>query len=503
MPPELTGTGWYSAGVLPGTSRRGPDPSDGVTAEHTLSHDGVQLPLAQDPVASIIVVGWRSSPRLLDCLRSLATNVRHVPYEVVVVLNVPSPERWSELERLVAGATVVRSTLNLGFPAACNLGVERSRAPLVVLLNDDCEVEPGWLDPLVETATTHTEAGAVGSRLLSPDGSLEEAGGLVWSDGTVTMVGHDAPRGSAAFDQQRVVHYCSAASLLVRRSSWDAVGGFEEAYFPGYYEDVDLCFKIAARGQDVLYEPRSVVRHHRGSSTHPIYRQFLAQRNRQHFVERWHEILEQLPAPPPQGTAALEEIEEAVRQAAGDARVAKIAEKAHTPATTARHWRPRSARHRRPRLPRAARGSSHDDDAGQVTTYEPPEPGRYLGAELAAREGYLGIVEEKLERSEARVAELSIERTLLKEHEGTLREAIRSIEAQRDSLLEAHDNYARAYRELETGTATLRRELDDARQRLASRPHRVIDAWERRLEGHPALARALRRLAGHLGRQTH
>jgi GT2 family glycosyltransferase len=219
---------------------------------------------------------------LTACLESLAQNAgSEVPFEVIIVLN-GSPEA---VERFVledvTGATVVASTVNRGVAGGYNLGRRSAGGEFVVLLHDDVEVSPGWLEALVEAADETPEAGAVGSRALNPDGTLQSAGAIVRPDGTTELLKDDSPG-------RRPVDYCGSNSLLVRASTWDAVGGLDERFFPAYYVDVDLGMRIREFGQFVLCEPRSQLTHHRwGATTDLGFRVFAAQRNRERFVEKW------------------------------------------------------------------------------------------------------------------------------------------------------------------------------------------------------------------------
>jgi GT2 family glycosyltransferase len=244
-----------------------------------------------EPRASIIVTGWRSAPFLLDCLRSLAARVHTVPYEVIVSLNEPTPSLLETLSRQVDGAVVLTAPVNRGFGGACNRGGEAARGELLVLLNDDAIVLDGWLETLVDGADRHAEAGAVGSRILLEDGGIQEEGAVIWSDGATTLIGYHDPTEATSDLGLRRMDYCSAASLLVRRSTWESTGGMDPGYFPAYYEDVDLCMKIQAGGQSILFEPRSTVIHRDGASTTPTFRTFLAERNKERFAGRWARAL--------------------------------------------------------------------------------------------------------------------------------------------------------------------------------------------------------------------
>ncbi len=258
------------------------------------------------PLASVIVVGWRRAPYLLDCLRALRRSVRRVPYEVVVVLNEPAPELTAAVQARVRGATVLSSAANLGFAGAVNLGAARARGDYVVLLNDDTEVEPDWLETLVETAERR-RAGAVGSTMLFPDGTIQEAGSILWDDGSTMTVGRGLPAGSRRYDFERRVDFASGGSLLVRRATWERLGGMSGDYFPAYYEDTDLCLRIAADGESIWYQPRSRVMHHESQSTNQTYRDFLFERNKQQLRASFGDLLEERVHAAPWDPAAVEE----------------------------------------------------------------------------------------------------------------------------------------------------------------------------------------------------
>jgi GT2 family glycosyltransferase len=249
------------------------------------------------PRVSVIVLGWRDAPLLMACLRSLRDVVRRVESEVIVALNEPSAELRAVLARCVSGVTTLTSRSNLGFGGAINVAATHARGEYLVLLNDDTEVLPEWLEALVETADAQPQCGAVGSRLLFPDGSVQEAGSVVWSDGSTYCVGTGLPKESRQWMWARQVHYCSGGSLLVRRSTWERLGGFDDRYYPAYYEDVDLCLRIKEAGEQVWYQPASMLTHVRSASTNSLLRSFIFERNRQRLIERWQHVLSQRVAP--------------------------------------------------------------------------------------------------------------------------------------------------------------------------------------------------------------
>ncbi|HEY2594546.1 MAG TPA: glycosyltransferase family 2 protein, partial [Chloroflexota bacterium] len=129
--------------------------------------------------------------------------------------------------------------------------------------------------------------GVAGSRVLLADGRLQEAGDVIWSDGSTSHLGRGLPGDDPTLMQRRDVDYVSFCSAMVRRETWDDVGGFDEQYFPAYFEDADLCLSARARGWRVVCEPASVVVHDEGSSTAVRFRHFLSRRNQRLFAAKW------------------------------------------------------------------------------------------------------------------------------------------------------------------------------------------------------------------------
>jgi GT2 family glycosyltransferase len=125
-------------------------------------------------------------------------------------------------------------------------------------------VQSGWLSNLVDTIESDSAIGAAGSMLIYPDGRLQEAGGIIWIDGSGWNYGRGESTEDRRFKFAREVDYCSGASLLVRKEIFECLGGFDERYAPAYYEDADLCFGVRSLGFKVVYQPMSRVVHYEG-----------------------------------------------------------------------------------------------------------------------------------------------------------------------------------------------------------------------------------------------
>jgi GT2 family glycosyltransferase len=218
------------------------------------------------PVVSVIVIVWNRADLTLGCLRAL-TAQRDVAIEIVIVDNASTDDTSELLERL-DGVTVIRNTENVGFTVAVNIGAKAARGEFLLLLNNDAELVPGAVRHLVETCARDASIGAVGGKLVFPDGRLQEAGSIIWADGSCEAYGRGGDPASPEFNFERAVDFCSAALLLTRRTMFDALGGFDQRYRPAYYEDADYCARLWARGYSVIYQPNAAAIHYEfGSAT--------------------------------------------------------------------------------------------------------------------------------------------------------------------------------------------------------------------------------------------
>ncbi len=221
----------------------------------------IECPSTGAPRVSVVVLAHRARDELRDCLAALAGQRTSHAFEVVVVLNGASPDVAAFVDGEVTGARIVRSSANRGFAGGCNLGVAAAGGEYLLFLNDDAVAAPTWIDELVTFADDHPGAGAVGGLVLFPDGTVQEAGGVVWREGNTAVVGRGGQPDHPDVAYARRVDYASACALLVRRRAWDDVGGFDEDFFPAYYEDADLCLRLRDRGWEVWYTPAARVVH--------------------------------------------------------------------------------------------------------------------------------------------------------------------------------------------------------------------------------------------------
>lgn len=263
------------------------------------------VPQAELPTASIIIPVFNQFAHTLGCLRAIAAYPPAASIEVIVVDDGSSDETEPSL-RQIDGLRYHRRTQNGGFIAACNDGAAQARGEYLLFLNNDTAPQPGWLDTLLATLKADPGVGLAGAALVYPDGRLQEAGGVIWNDGSTDKLGRMRSPLEPEFAFRRRVHYCSAAAVVVARELFDAIGGFDARYSPAFYEDTELCMQIRHRGLQVLCVPQARVVHVEGATTGTDTRRGIKAhqvRNQKTFAERWTSQLQDHPAHGEQGAA--------------------------------------------------------------------------------------------------------------------------------------------------------------------------------------------------------
>ena len=223
---------------------------------------------------AVVVVNYNAGASVLDCLGAVAAES---PAEIVVIDNASTD---GSVERIAGGrpdVRLVRNTRNTGFAAAANQGVRETRAENVLLLNPDAILRPGALHALSATLAEHPRAGAVGTLVLNPDGTVQPTKrafptltqsalhgllGPVWPGNPGTRAYTLA---DASFDRERTVDWVAGTAVAVRRRAFETVGGFDESFFL-FVSDVDLCRRMWDAGWEVWFEPRAVAEHAWGTS---------------------------------------------------------------------------------------------------------------------------------------------------------------------------------------------------------------------------------------------
>jgi GT2 family glycosyltransferase len=283
-----------------------PQQLSGPESGHGFSLEGIgdptppaSLPCSTEPRVSIIIPVFNKWAYTAACLRSLADSNNPPSMEVILVDDGSTDETAAQAGQ-VQGLKFLRNTRNLGFVGSCNRGLEQARGEFTVLLNNDTQVLDGWLDALLDTFDRFPDTGLAGAQLLYPDGTLQEAGGIIFRDGSGWNYGKHDDAANPEYQYSREVDYCSGACIMLRTELFRSLGGFDARYAPAYYEDTDLAFRVREAGFKVRYQPAARIIHFEGitsgtdlNSGAKRYQQV----NRGKFLQRWQEELQAYPAP--------------------------------------------------------------------------------------------------------------------------------------------------------------------------------------------------------------
>lgn len=253
-------------------------------------------------LVSIVVVNFNKADLTGQCLAAIDASMGDIDYETIVIDNGSNPNDAATVATLASshGATFIPLRCNLFFGEANNIGAEAASGTYLLLLNNDAFLQPGAVARLLDTLTRAPAAGAVGPRFLYPDGRLQELGAYVRPDGWVIQAGRASGRPPPIPARDvRVVDYCSAACLLMRRDTFLALGGFDPAFDPAYYEDVDLALRLRASGKFFYLDGRASVIHAENQTATTIWSNSaklrLIKRNRRIFMGRWGRYLRSRP----------------------------------------------------------------------------------------------------------------------------------------------------------------------------------------------------------------
>jgi GT2 family glycosyltransferase len=252
-----------------------------------------KMPVRTGATALVIPVfnNWYATER---CLRSIFRTKDSYALDVFLLNDSSTDSTVNEISRFPR-VRVITTPQNLGFTKACNYAFKQLvDYQFVYLLNNDTEVFDGFVENGMQIMAERPLAGIVGSTLINPDMTIQECGGLIWSDGSGLNFGRGEKMNDLKFSFSRQVDYCSGAGILLRNEYLKLVDFFDESFAPAYYEDTDLAFKMRANGFEVWVSSGSKVLHFEGLShgTDASVGVKASQiTNQKRFFNKWKEVL--------------------------------------------------------------------------------------------------------------------------------------------------------------------------------------------------------------------
>lgn len=246
------------------------------------------------PVVSIVIPVYNQFDYTYNCLKSILKNSGEVSYEVLIADDC-STDLTRELEKVAKNIQIITTEHNVRFLLNCNNAAKYAKGQYILFLNNDTQVMENWLQPLIDVMEESDNVGMVGSKLVYPDGRLQEAGGIVWKDASAWNYGHLKNPDDPEYVYLKEADYVSGAAIMIRTNVWKEIGGFDERFVPAYYEDTDLAFEVRKHGYKVMMQPRSIVVHYEGISngtdTSTGLKAYQVANNKK-FYEKWKDVLE-------------------------------------------------------------------------------------------------------------------------------------------------------------------------------------------------------------------
>lgn len=261
--------------------------------EFLASETDLLIPSCDKPRVSIILVLYNRAELSFKCIESIIAHCTDT-YELIVVDNASSDQTDMLLDRLMGGVKVIANQDNVGFLRACNQAAHEAVGDYILLLNNDAEIYPQAIENALEVFEQEPDVGAVGGKIVLLDGTLQEAGSIIWNQGSCLGYGRGDDPMSPAYNFRREVDYCSGAFLMTPAGLWNELGGFDSRFEPAYYEETDYCVSLREQGYRILYEPSAVIKHFEFASQDALEqgnRLALMQGNQKKFLDKHQQFL--------------------------------------------------------------------------------------------------------------------------------------------------------------------------------------------------------------------
>jgi GT2 family glycosyltransferase len=239
------------------------------------------------PTASVIIVSYNSASQIGACLRALQQQRSDHDYEILVVDNASRDHSRAVVASFPA-VRLIAAEQNYGFAGGVNRGVAAAHGSTIALLNPDAEPAPDWLQQIVGPLAD-PQIGVVGCKVLGPDGRIQSLGSELQQPVLLSAHRRAGEPDTGQDDALADVWAAHGAAMAFPYSLWKALGGFDEGFFPAYWEESDFCERARRIGRRVVVAPQAVIRHHEASATGKYSPEFYFyyHRNRLRYAAKW------------------------------------------------------------------------------------------------------------------------------------------------------------------------------------------------------------------------
>lgn len=251
------------------------------------------VPKYDKPEVSIVIPVYNQFHFTYHCIKSIIQNTKNLSYEIIIADDV-SIDKTAKISKYIKNIIVNRNETNQGFLLNCNAAASRAKGRYLHFLNNDTQVSTGWLKSLFDLMERDSTIGLAGSKLIFSNGTLQEAGGIIWNDASGWNFGRGDDPSKPEYNYVKEVDYISGASIMISKSLWDEIGGFDTRYVPAYFEDSDLAFEVRKHGKRVVYQPKSEIIHFEGISHGTDVSSGIKSyqlKNKEKFIEKWENVL--------------------------------------------------------------------------------------------------------------------------------------------------------------------------------------------------------------------
>ena len=245
------------------------------------------------PWVSIIIPVHNNFNYINDCIASILESEKFISYEIIISIdNSKDDTRFLKTKNFKNNVNifVYNNHKTFNFILNCNSAAKRARGKYILFLNNDTRVHKEWMTYLLKLIENDEKVGMVGSKLIYPDGLLQEAGGIVSSKGECLNFGRGNNSDMPEYNYVKEVDYISGTSIIIRKSLWEKIGGFDKRFIPEYYEDIDFAFELRKLGYKVMYQPLSVVENYGGISNEKESITSIKknkEKNKIKFIDKW------------------------------------------------------------------------------------------------------------------------------------------------------------------------------------------------------------------------